>query len=176
VDDQLLSDIAKVAKALDGVPKDLRPVAFQFLLQRIPLQHAPTKDARKATPSTRARPKSPAGKAARRRGRPRVLSSLKIPKSELTKFYDEKKPQTHQERYAVMACFLQDGAISNNVDVDEIYTCYSLLNKRGPKSMDQVFRDADRWFERDEESRWALNHVGREYVRFDLPKKTSPPK
>ena len=108
---------------------------------------------------------------------PQVVD-LKVDAADLRQFVELKAPRSHQEKFAVLAHFLESKGI-RRVGVDEICTAYLLLPKqmppkaieKPPKAMEQVFRDCPNWFDApDDEGRRGLTHVGRTHVEFDLPR------
>ena len=171
--DELLSNLQKAAAAVDGLPKELRPTAFAFLLQTLAPQASSRRGGRPGTargkrpPKPKAAPKRRASKTG-----PRIIPNLKLSKQKLGEFFSRKRPANHQQKYAVFASFLEQAAVPR-VGVDEVYTCYKLIGERTPNVMDQVFRNARNayeWFDEiDEDGRYGLTHIGREFVDHDLP-------
>jgi len=162
--------------AVKGLADDLRPVAFRFFLeQNIGSLPTVTKQAlskaqpRTATAKKNSGQKRKAGKGAR----PPQVINLKLSLAKLRKFTDPKKPKSNQEQYAVLASFLKDEEIADRVGQDEMYTCYRMLQWRAPKVMEQVFHDARNkkgWFTpRGEDEKFALTHIGQQFVEHDLP-------
>jgi hypothetical protein len=175
--DDLAGRMKKAAEAVKDLPPDLRPVAFRFALEELSgvlSRAAPAKGPRGRRTKQPSRPDQ-AGR--RKRGRtqsaPRVVD-LKVDTGKLKRFAENRRPRTHQEKYAAVASFLADSRVAERVGPDEIYTCYKILGWRAPKNMGHVFIDARNtkgWFGPvGEDGKYELTHVGREFVAHDLGK------
>jgi len=100
---------------------------------------------------------------------------LGIDKQKLQAFYNTKSPGGHEEKFAVFCYYLKENHDLNEVTVDEVFTCYRLLNVRGPEAWTQKFRDAKSrksWFNKgSEQGKYAISTIGEEFVIHDLPSK-----
>jgi len=107
---------------------------------------------------------------------PKMLPNL-VPKDQIAKlreFYEGRKPDSHQEIFAVMSYWLKDTLSITDVSIDEMWTLYKVLQIRAPKVLIQVFRDAKSkkaWFDSAKVSgRYYLTSFGETFVEHDLPR------
>jgi hypothetical protein len=167
----LLEYLREAADAVKPLPADLRPLAFQFLLQRSGRRTALRRRGVKSVPA-----ETTGQSKARRKGSTPKILDVKLKKPDVTRFVRKKNPRNHEEKYVVAAYFLKEKAGVTAVGRDHVYTFYRLAGWKTPKALDQVFRDAKArqdWFgERDAEGNWPLTHIGESFVLHDLPRQS----
>jgi hypothetical protein len=84
----------------------------------------------------------------------------------LTDFIAQKNPSNHAERYLVLASWLKDQCQRPVVSIDQIYTCYKLLDWSTPDDIGGVFRKLKRQgcFSSPEDGSFSLTNVGENHV------------
>jgi len=107
---------------------------------------------------------------------PRMLATLLDSKEEvdsLRTYFEEKRPITHIDTFAVLTLWLRNNKNMNDASIDEIWTLYKILSVRPPKSLIQTFRDGKSkksFFESSDQSgRYFITSYGETFVDHDLP-------
>jgi hypothetical protein len=94
----------------------------------------------------------------------------------LREFYSEKKPANHYEKVAVFVYYLVKMNKQQEVKFGEILSCYEEVNEKKPSILD-IVKNSLRykgWLEQGSEKYSArLSISGENYVKFDLPAKTT---
>jgi hypothetical protein len=95
----------------------------------------------------------------------------------LREFYAEKKPANHYEKVAVFVYYLTKMNKQQEVKFGEILSCYEEVNEKKPSILD-IIKNSLRykgWLEQGPEKySTRLSISGENFVKFDLPAKTSP--
>ena len=98
-------------------------------------------------------------------------------KSGLREFYAEKRPMNHYEKVAVFVYYLAKMNKQKEVRFGEILSCYEEVNEKKPSILD-IIKNSLRykgWLEQGTEKYSArLSISGENFVKFDLPARTSP--
>ena len=141
---------------------------------------APPETPAEATSKTRKspakKPDSPKKSSKKVSAQPKMLGNLvsKEQISKLREFYNEKRPSSHIETYAVLSYWIKDSLGTTQVHIDEIWTLYKVIGERPPQVLIQTFRDAKSkkgFFEMDSNGKYFLTTIGETFVEHDLPKK-----
>ena len=95
----------------------------------------------------------------------------------LREFYAEKKPMNHYEKVAVFVYYLAKMNKQKEVKFGEILSCYEEVNEKKPSILD-IIKNSLRykgWLEQGAEKySTRLSISGENFVKFDLPARTSP--
>ena len=95
----------------------------------------------------------------------------------LRELYAEKKPANHYEKVAVFVYYLTKLNKQQEVKFGEILSCYEEVNEKKPSILD-IIKNSLRykgWLEQGTEKySTRLSISGENFVKFDLPAKTSP--
>lgn len=106
---------------------------------------------------------------------PKMLATLIASKEEvdsLRAYYEEKKPKSHIEIFAVLTLWLRDNKNLIDASIDEMWTLYKVLGIRQPKNLIQTFRDGKSkksYFDSAENGRYTITPFGETFVEHDLP-------
>ena len=106
---------------------------------------------------------------------PKMLANLLSSKEEvdsLRRYFEEKKPATHIETFAVLTLWLRNNKDMPDASVDEMWSLYKVLGQRQPKNLIQTFRDGKSkksYFESNENGRYFITSYGETFVDHDLP-------
>ncbi len=104
------------------------------------------------------------GVAKRRVRTPSILElGLNTGKVPFAKYYQQRNPDSHSQRYLVIAAFLKEHKKLDELTDDHIYTCYRTLNLNAVPDIGGPFRKCKRqgWFNSGSKPGWyAINHVG----------------
>jgi len=107
------------------------------------------------------------------------LISVDVKKTEkkpsLKELYDEKKPTTDMEIVTLFAFYLKTHLKINDIELGHASFCYTMINKKRPKSLLDTFRNAQRnraWIERGSTpNSFTISTAGEDYINLDLPEK-----
>lgn len=106
---------------------------------------------------------------------PKMLANLLSSKEEvdsLRSYFEEKKPTTHIETFAVLTLWLKNNKDMSSASVDEMWSLYKVLGQRQPKNLIQTFRDGKSkksFFESSDNGRYFITSYGETFVDHDLP-------
>lgn len=189
--EELKAELANIAKLVDTFPDQVKPVAFQVLVDHF-LSTAPAVDGtppaaqrhrvtrKKATPAAgeAAKPaaKKPKGASGESYSIDRQLDlrgNKSIPSFKV--FVDEKKPGSAAEFNAVAVYYLRKLLGLENVTLSQAYTCYREVTRRPPEAFRQSFTDTKNkqgWIEFNPAGNLEIPHRGTVFVENDLPAPT----
>lgn len=134
------------------------------------VKHAASSDAAKA-----AKTKGP--RKARPSGPPKLLPNLNLRpagKNSLKQFVEEKRPETNEERIAVMIHYLQHSLGLTNLTRDHVYSCFKEIGVKSPTEIDAALRmTAHRkgWIDTSNSADLKVTISGENFVEHDLPRK-----
>ncbi|GEM_PF-6502094 len=106
---------------------------------------------------------------------PKMLANLLSSKEEvdsLRSYFEEKKPASHIETFAVLTLWLRNNKDMPDASVDEMWSLYKVLSQRQPKNLIQTFRDGKSkksYFESNDNGRYFITSYGETFVDHDLP-------
>ena len=106
---------------------------------------------------------------------PKMLATLLTSKEEidsLRDYFNQKKPVTQVEIFAVLTLWLKNNKDMPAASIDEMWTLYKVLGLRQPKNLIQTFRDGKSkksYFESAENGRYFITSFGETFVDHDLP-------
>lgn len=106
---------------------------------------------------------------------PKMLANLLSSKEEvdsLRGYFEEKKPSSHIETFAVLTLWLRNNKDMADASVDEMWSLYKVLGLRQPKNLIQTFRDGKSkksYFESNDNGRYFITSYGETFVDHDLP-------
>lgn len=106
---------------------------------------------------------------------PKMLANLLTSKEEvdsLRSYFDQKKPSSHIETFAVLTLWLRENKKMPDASVDEMWSLYKVLGLRQPKNLIQTFRDGKSkksYFESNDNGRYFITSYGEAFVEHDLP-------
>ena len=124
--DKLLNDFGN--RVIE--PDDIRPTTGGTAEKSKPKRLTPTQK--------RAKPK--VGENGVDANKPQLDKNLDT--SQLAPFYNQFEPQNHAERILIFAKFLTDSLDIDEINADQIYTCYVALKEKIPEAFSQSFRNA----------------------------------
>ena len=109
---------------------------------------------------------------------PKMLANLLSSKEEvdsLRRYFEEKRPSSHIETFAVLTLWLRNNKDMSDASIDEMWSLYKVLGLRQPKNLIQTFRDGKSkksYFESSDNGRYFITSYGETFVDHDLPAPT----
>jgi len=89
------------------------------------------------------------------------------------KYFNSKAPKGQNDCTLVIMDWLTSNSKTSKFMVNEIYTGFNIVEKESPKSIESVLQNLKRdgKVNRTEKKTFEINHVGKDHVKYNLPKK-----
>lgn len=94
-------------------------------------------------------------------------------RQDLRSFFTEKSPKSQEDIVLVLGYWLQNNAKLSGFGTDEIYTAIQIVSAKTPSALGQVLiniKNAGKSTKDKTSKLYNLNHIGEDYVKFELPK------
>jgi len=180
---ELLDAMPNIAKVVNTFTSDaVQQKAFAILMNALGAEDVDEQaeetrsQARAKGTAKRAAPKEKSGKPRKTPvGPPRLRADLNLRpkgKKSLRDFIGEKKPQTNEERFAVIIFYLEKELKEKGVDRDHVYTAFKELGVRAPVDIDAAIRMAASrkgWINNSDTADLKMTVHGENFVEHDLP-------